>query len=174
MTEIWNKFNKQLYYFILKNVKNEDLAKDLLMDAFIKIQTNISKLKDEMKLYSWIFQLTRNVIVDYYRKNKKTEKEPEELNVNDEREENSAMNSIKEWIHDYIETLPDKYKDVILLSEIEGLSLKQVSEKLGISYANTKVRALRGRKLLKADLEKCCTFMVDKYGRVLDYYKKKP
>ena len=67
---IWKEFNKELLRFIIKRVKDNDLAHDLLQDIFIKIHLKISTLSDSDKLTSWVYQITRNSIIDHYKKQK--------------------------------------------------------------------------------------------------------
>ena len=66
--KIWLEFNNQLKAFIVRRVKVNSLAEDILQEVFIKIHSNIDNLKDEQKLKGWIFQITRNSIIDYYMK----------------------------------------------------------------------------------------------------------
>ena len=64
---IWNQFSSDLKSFILSRVKNEDDADDILQNTFIKIHDNLSKLRDNSKIKPWIYQITRNLIIDYFR-----------------------------------------------------------------------------------------------------------
>jgi RNA polymerase sigma-70 factor (ECF subfamily) len=64
--KIWEKFYTKLKGFVLKQVLHEDVAEDILQDVFIKIHSHIETLRDESKLQSWIFQITRNTIADLY------------------------------------------------------------------------------------------------------------
>ena len=67
VSKIWKNLHSHLYAFIFGKVNNKELAEDILMDVFTKIQTKLSDLKDTNKLESWIFQITRNAITDHYR-----------------------------------------------------------------------------------------------------------
>ena len=70
-----------------------------------------------------------------------------------------------------IEELPSIYKEAILLTEYEGLTQKQLAEKLNISLTGAKSRVQRAKKMLKNMLLQCCHFEYDKYGTVIDYCK---
>jgi len=64
---IWEKYHDNLFSFIKKRV-NEDLdAEDILHNIFLKIYLKINSLKEKKKIKSWIYQITRNEIIDYYR-----------------------------------------------------------------------------------------------------------
>ena len=67
MTEnIWNQFKDELLRFIVSRVNDKDIAQDLLQIVFIKIHSKSDSLSDNDKLTSWLYQITRNTIIDYY------------------------------------------------------------------------------------------------------------
>ena len=68
--EIWNRFCCELEQFIKQRIKDKTAAEDLLQDIFIKIHLNKNSLKESDKLTAWVYQITRNTIIDYYRRNK--------------------------------------------------------------------------------------------------------
>ena len=74
-TIIYEEFCCELQNFILKRVKDKSHADDIFQDVFIKIHNSIDSLKDETKIRSWIFQITRNTIADYYRTQKYFDRE---------------------------------------------------------------------------------------------------
>lgn len=148
LENIWRQHHDQLLAFISKRIKNRDDAEDILQEVFIKILSNIEKLKDSSKLQSWIFQITRNAIVDYIRKKKFQELEAEISDIEEETDK-TAMNEATGWIGFYVDSLPENYRDAVVLYEIKGKSQKEIAEQLGISYVNARSRIQRGRQLLK-------------------------
>jgi len=68
-----------------------------------------------------------------------------------------------------MQRLPQKYLEALELYEFQGLSQKELSEKLGISYSGAKSRVQRGRKKLKYLLEGCCHIESDRYGNIVDF-----
>jgi RNA polymerase sigma-70 factor (ECF subfamily) len=69
--ELWFKLGNKLKAFILSKVHDEEIADDILQEVFIKIHSKIDTLKDDTKIQSWIYQVTRNTIVDHFRSIKK-------------------------------------------------------------------------------------------------------
>src|SRR5216683_1532991 len=69
---IWEEFHPRLKQFILKRIPDQQNAEDILQEVFLKIHTRIDTLRDEEKLQSWIYQIARNAIADYYREQKAT------------------------------------------------------------------------------------------------------
>ncbi len=168
MEMIWKDHHDQLLHFINKRVKDKDESEDILQDVFVKILSKIDTLKDDSKLQSWIYQITRNAIADYFRKKNKVEEISNQEETSDEQEQN-AMNEATGWIWYYINTLPENYRDALIMYEMKGYSQKEIAEKLGISYVNARSRIQRGRQLLKKNLTDCCVFNVDAYGNILEY-----
>jgi len=118
---------------------------------------------------SWIFQITRNKINDYYRK-KKNELQKEKTNHIEPYIVDTEYNEYDEFnqcVIPMINNLPHKYKEAVMLSEIEGLSQKEMAFKLNISYTGAKSRVQRGRKQLKELLVLCCAIKTDKYGNII-------
>src|SRR5215470_2178138 len=65
--QVWEAFHIPLSQFIRRRVPDETVAEDLLQDVFLKIHLHMDTLKDVKRLESWIYQITRNAIIDYYR-----------------------------------------------------------------------------------------------------------
>jgi len=169
--KIWSEYHKKLFAFIKKQVNEED-AKDILQDVFIKTQNKIETLTETTRLENWLFQITRNSIIDYYRSNKNVEMIPEwigELSSDDFQEEKKELASC---LSPMIKKLPDKYRTAINLSEIEGKNQQEIAQLEQISLSGAKSRVQRGRLLLKDMLHDCCTFTTDKYNGVVTYEPK--
>lgn len=169
---MWEEFIDRLGKFIGKYVSDKDDSEDLLQEVLIKIYKNLDNLEQEEKVYPWIYQIARNSIIDYYRrKNKMTSNlELEDIAVYDGEE--SSNEDIAICIKNMINSLPEKYKQVIILSEYQNLTYKEISQRLGISISGVKSRTLRARKLLKNMLYDCCNLELDRLGNVIDFQHK--
>ncbi|MBA2680971.1 MAG: hypothetical protein H0U76_21570 [Ktedonobacteraceae bacterium] len=65
--QAWEAFHAPLHQFIRRRVADEAVAEDLLQDVFLRIHQYTASLKDVRRLEGWIYQITRNLIIDYYR-----------------------------------------------------------------------------------------------------------
>jgi len=70
--QAWERFHTPLLQFIRRRVPDDEMAEDLLQDAFLKIHQQIETLKDTRKLESWVYQIARHAIIDYYRSKRAT------------------------------------------------------------------------------------------------------
>nr|WP_321353776.1 RNA polymerase sigma factor SigZ [uncultured Draconibacterium sp.] len=166
---VWNEYYDQLLHFIRKRVSDKATAEDLLQNVFLKMLTNIESLKDSTKIKSWLFQITRNTIVDHFRKAKKSENIPLSLSEENDEISDDVMEEVESWVLPFIISLPEKYREALILSEIKGMSQKEMAIYLGISYSAAKTRVHRGRLLLKQKLTECCIFYTDRYGNIMNY-----
>ncbi len=66
--QIWEDFRAPLRSFIRQRVHDEDVADDLLQEAFLKIHNGIGSLKDDQRLTGWLYRIVRNTITDHFRK----------------------------------------------------------------------------------------------------------
>ncbi|MCX6351339.1 MAG: RNA polymerase sigma factor SigZ [Bacteroidetes bacterium] len=164
---IWAQFHKELHRFINKRIKDADAANDILQDIFIKIHLKLNTLTDAEKLTAWVYQIARNSILDYYKKQKPQAEFTENLKeiVDDE----AFKTELSTCLIPMIEELPADYKDAIMQTELGDLSQKEYAEKLGISYSGTKSRVQRARQQLHDLFNQCCTIETDKYGNIIDH-----
>lgn len=168
---IWDEFDAKLRLFILKRVTDEDAAEDVLQEVYLKIHSNIQTLRDETKLQSWLYQIARNAIIDHYRKQRTIGELTEMLAFSADPWENDgdhdSLSELYQSIESMINRLPHKYREALLLTEYQGLSQKEMAERLGISLAATKSRVRRAKEKLRDSLLACCHFKYDRLGYVL-------
>ncbi len=169
--KIWRENSNHLRRFIERRVSEKSALDDILQDVFIKIHSGIDTLKDSSRLQSWLYQIVRNTIIDYYRTRKPTEELHEEISY--ELDDNNALIELTECLGPMIQALPETYKEAIKLFELEGLDQKEIADRLGISISGTKSRVQRGRIKLKEMLMDCCHFEFDSRGRVVDFIPQK-
>ena len=124
---IWHEYQSRLAAFIRSKVV-EDAVDDLLQDVFMIIHLRISSLKDDKKLESWLYQITRNAITDYYRNRRVSEELPEWIEQPQPEEEESIRKELSACLKPMVRELPDKYRNAIQLSEIENRTQKEVAE----------------------------------------------
>ncbi len=166
---LWQDFSEALYGFILKRVGDPDDSQDILQDVFIKIHTHLDTLQDQERVSSWIYQITRNTIVDYHRQRHKHFNVDEiELSENFEAEPDVAQ-ELASSLDGFILNIPEPYRTALVLTEIEGKKQIDLSKEWGISVSGAKSRVQRGRQMLKDALLECCHFEFDLRGNVLDY-----
>ncbi len=141
----WVEYQPQLLSFIRKKVATSEDAEDILSDVFVRLATTTkSAIPDNLS--SWLYHVTKNRIVDYYRSQKKFEQLPNDLE--EESENISAIQQLSKCMLPMIKALPKTYQQSLLLSEVEGKKYKEVAIELSLSVSAVKSRILRGREKL--------------------------
>ncbi|GIO13794.1 RNA polymerase sigma factor SigZ [Cohnella xylanilytica] len=166
---VWREYQEPVQRFVRNRARSEADADDIVQTAFLKIYANQDQLKDERKLKPWIYQIVRNAIVDHYRKQRRTEEISEELPAPGEEAERDYSREVIACFESTIPHLPEVYREALVLSELRGLSQKELAERLGISYSAAKSRVQRGREMLRRLLTGCCHIETDAYGNIVDF-----
>lgn len=168
---IWDEFTAQLRRFIAGRVRGEADVDDILQEVFIKIHRGLERLEDPAKLHAWVYQIARNAIIDHYRQGEQNVEAPSELpdRIAEEGDSEGAEAEVATWLRPMAEDLPEKYREALLLTDIEGLTQKELAERLDISLSGAKSRVQRAREKLKDLLLECCHLEIDRRGRVVDW-----
>jgi RNA polymerase sigma-70 factor, ECF subfamily len=167
--QLWETFNAPLQQFIRRRVRDQHSAEDILQDVFLKIHLQIGTLHSQERIAGWIYQITRNAIVDYYRAQRPVLDLSETLVAPDDRTEDDMVRELLPCLAAMVDALPVTYREALRLTEYQGLSQKALSEHLGISFSGAKSRVQRARAKLKQQLLDCCHFQFDHAGRIIDY-----
>ncbi|PKH50579.1 hypothetical protein CXF68_07665 [Tenacibaculum sp. Bg11-29] len=167
--EIWNKNKSHLLNFIKTKIDTKHVAEDILQEVSLKLYDNLTK-KTVIKNYkNWLFQVTRNSIVDYYRKNKKHT----EITVNTSETSINSSACVCDLSEFVIKNyLPEKYSTPLYLSDIEQKKQQEIAEILNLSLTATKSRIQRGRKKLKELITNCIDISYNKKGQISDFQLK--
>ncbi|MCP4219460.1 MAG: RNA polymerase sigma factor SigZ [bacterium] len=166
VNQLWKEFHKALLNFIKKNISNPEDAEDILQNVFLKIYAGIHLLKEKEKVTSWLYQITRNTIIDSYRakgKNEVTELMQMDgiVGAEDPVYEKAREREIAGCLSELVEELPEKYRNVMKLYEFESFTHKEIAHRLGISVSASKTRVQRSREKLQESLKCCCRSRVE-------------
>ena len=170
--QVWEALHVPLQQFIRRRVSDETAAEDVLQEVFLRIHQHIETLKDTKKLESWVYQITRNAIIDSYRrKEKQTETldGPEMADMTEDLPDDDIVTELFPAVRAMVKSLPEQDRQALVLTEYQGLTQKELGERLGLSFSGAKSRVQRAREKLKQMLLDCCHFEVDRRGHVIDY-----
>jgi RNA polymerase sigma-70 factor (ECF subfamily) len=159
---IWNKLSSELYFFILKRVKNKNIADEVLQNSFLKIHRNLQTLQNPEKVKAWVFQITRNEISNFFKDETKMIPglNSESVTTSEKYEEICCFDR-------FIQNLPQEYNEVMEVVYIQGKKQHEAAELIGISLANVKARIRRAKAILKKNFNECCKFDLNKDGKLI-------
>jgi len=142
-----DNYADNLFRFVLKNIKNEDDAKDIVQESFLKVWLKKEEI-NFLKAKSYLFSTAYHQTIDYVRKSKIQLVANEELNKHSLIYEDQ-FTDIQAVLHEALEKLPPIQKAVILLRDYEGYNYLEIAEITKLSEAQVKVYIFRGRTFLK-------------------------
>ncbi len=169
---IWEAQRRELYGFVLKRVRDEAAAEDIVHHVLVKAYERRETLKEPHKLRPWLFQITRNTMIDYYRSQKPAEPLAEDLSAEDPEDGKRAERELARCLVPLLDELPKPYRDALRLAEVEGSTQREVASRLGLSVSGAKSRVQRGRRMLRKALFGCCSVELDRRGGVIGYESK--
>lgn len=136
-----------VFRFLYSRVGNREDAEDLSSQVFLKAVRHLDLARDAMTIRSWLFQLARTTLADYWREYYRAPKVSlflvGDIAGQEEEEQVAEPHIAAETLRQVLELLPDHYRLVLTLRFLEGLSIKEAAAEMGITEGNVKVLQLR-------------------------------
>lgn len=147
---LYKRFSRKMYGICLTYAKDEEAARDILQEGFIKVFDNISGLMPDSTLEAWVRRIMVNTAIDYFRKSIKTIWKKTSLDNSILPADDDVLSRINEkQLLEIIKSLPSGYKVVFNLYVIEGFNHREIGEMLGISEGTSKSQFFYAKKMLK-------------------------
>jgi len=157
------RYKDQLLNYVYRFVGNRNDAEDLVQETFLRVYKNKHYYKEIAKFSTWVYTIAGNLAKTELRRRKRRKIFSVSNFVNEERDydipdlaknpEAEVDGSIKDdIIQKAIEKLPAKFKEVILLRDVQGFAYEEISQILSIPLGTVKSRVNRGRLKLQEDL----------------------
>lgn len=140
-------YSDNLYRFILKHIKDTDIAKDIVQDTFEKVWRKVNDI-ESTNAKSYLFTAAHHTLVDYTRKAKK-QGDYNEVVENTLRHE-KHYSDIKAVLNQALDKLPEIQKTVILLRDYEGYDYAEIGRITELTESQVKVYIFRARAFLKS------------------------
>jgi len=168
---VWKAYEKELMAFVRSRIFDKSMAPDIMQEVAIKIFKNKDRLNTLENNRAWLYRVTRNTLIDFYRKNDRAI--PSELyslehlvdNHDDEQEELSGCltsmmsTSLKKSDH-----------EILQLSIIDQYSLKEIATQMDLTTEGAKTKLKRAKKKLSSTFFACCSLQKDVRGGIADYH----
>jgi RNA polymerase sigma-70 factor (ECF subfamily) len=152
-TRLYTEYRARVFGYIYARVRNREEAEDLCADVFEKaLRAGDRYDSGKAAPGTWLFTITRNTVIDYYRRNRPTEELPEDLADDSAPEESVIRTDLLESLAAALETLPEELTDIVVMRYYDRLPLTEIAEKLDMSYGMVKIRHNKALSLLRAAL----------------------
>ena len=143
--DLYSRYAAMVHGILLAKVPRPEVD-DLAQDVFLSAYKNLGGLRNSNAFGPWLAMITRNRAMEFYRRQRKTEELPDEIPVRASKQaEASEVLAI-------IRTLPDAYKETLVLRLVEGMTGPEIAERTGLKADSVRVNLHRGMKLLREKL----------------------
>ena len=172
--QLVTQYEKSVYNLALRMTDNPEDAADMAQEAFIKAYNSLSSFRGDSKFSVWLYRIVSNVCLDFLRRQSRRpavslsveDDDGEETQLDDPDESMSPESQLerkltRESVREGLRQLPEDYRQILLLRELQGLSYDEISQTLGIGVGTVKSRIFRAR-------EKLCAFLT-KDGNIPDF-----
>ena len=159
------RYNQRLFRVIRGYINSDDDVMDVLQDSYVKAYTKLHQFNNQSSFSTWLIRIAINEALQLIRKNKrilmnygKTERLENVFNLPDTNQMNPEKQTIRTetraLVEEAVDRLPEKYRVVFMLHQVEGLSNPEIAACLKLTDSNVKVRLHRAKTLLKDEIFK--------------------
>jgi len=153
-----------IYNFLIKMCHTPETAEDILQETLISAYQKIQGFRGESKFSSWLFRIATNYCLMHKRKNSReinissTDNDPENIaweipDWSNNPAEQYSEKEFQEILDNALGQLPEIYRSMFLLKDVEGFKSEEIAKMLDISLPNVKARTLRARAMLQKILK---------------------
>lgn len=164
--KLMKKYNKKIYNFIFRMVRNEESSMELTQDFFIKIFIVMNKYNFEYKFSTWAYRICYNLVIDYIRKNQvfidslESESVPKK-NIVYHKDiisldgfEILQKEEVKSVIWSTVDRIPEKYKELILLRYQQELKYDEIANITALPVGTVKNRIFKAKEIIRMEMRK--------------------
>jgi len=144
---LYRRYTRMVHGVLLASVPRIDVD-DLVQDVFLMAMRRLGSLRDAAAFPAWLAAIARHRAADHYRR-----RTPEYVPLPDDIAAMTADDVEARAILDVVRSLPEAYREPLVLRLVEGMSGQEISERTGLTPASVRVNLHRGMKLLRARLE---------------------
>ncbi len=152
--QIYTAYNGKVMGYISARVRNREDAEDLCADVFEKVQRKLGDYDTQKAaIGTWIFTITRNTVIDYFRRTKPSEELDEAIPDDDMVVEKDLLKTeTLSELASALRKLPQQLMDIVVIRYSDGKPLTEIAQMMGLSYGAVKLRHQNALMLLKEQM----------------------
>lgn len=166
--EIYRDFAPRIYNLARRMLGNENDAQDVTQEVFVQVMRKLPSFRGEAAFPTWLYRVAVNAALAFRRKRAVREEHRLQSSIEDFCEHGARLTPVRHWVHEpeqpvldrethelieeAIASLPEGYRDVFVLADVEELSNAEIAQMLDISLAAVKSRLHRARLLMRESL----------------------
>ena len=150
MERIYETYSGKVMGYLRARISNTAEAEDICSEVFEKVLRKIDDYdRSKAAVGTWIFSITRNTLIDHYRKMRPTEDLDENLKDDTEPDEGLLNNETLSELAAAMQRLPEQLRDIVVLRYYDGKPLTEIAQMMGLSYGAVKLRHQNALLLLR-------------------------
>lgn len=173
--DIHSAFRPRIHRYLARIVGVKE-AEDLTQEVFVRVSQGLKTFRGKSQLSTWVYRIATNAAIDMkrstaYRQSAQSTELRESVDIGSkamEAGESTASTQrqverkeMNKCIRDFVDNLPENYRSVLVLSDLEGMKDSEIAEILGITLSTVKIRLHRAKDVLKKKLQTHCEFYRD-------------
>ncbi len=152
---LFTEYHDKVFGYIRSRVNSREDAEDLCQDVFLKaFRASDGFDPSKASRGTWVYSITRNTVIDFYRRSRTADELPEELADDSSPDEGLLREELLDELASALEELPTELCDLLVLRYYDRLQLTEIAAKLKVSYGVVKIRHKKALSMLKVLLEK--------------------
>jgi len=171
MTKEISAYRQRVFEYFLSKTRSGHESNDLTQEVFVKVLNRWDDLQNINDINAWIFRISRNTLIDFYRKNNRSkevaEVEFEIENTDHAYHQDDWMESMLECQNNFLQSLDNQTSTLIQKVDLEGFSQKELAANMGIAYPTVRSKVQRGRAQLKQMFLDACDMEYDSAGHLV-------
>ena len=154
LENVYSQYYGKVMGYIAARVQRRADAEDLAADVFEKVYRKIGDYDEgKASVSTWIFTITRNTVIDYFRRTRPTEEPDENLASDDEVDEGLLSQETLSELAGALRKLPQELQDIIVLMYYDGKPMTEIAMMMRLSYGAVKLRHQKALMLLRQYME---------------------
>ena len=151
---LYAQYSSKVMGYIHARIRSRADAEDICSDVFEKVQRKLPDFDpSKASVSTWIFTITRNTVIDHYRRTKPSEELDENLSDDSELDADILNSETLSELADALRALPEEMRDIIVLRYYDGKPLTEIADLMGLSYGAVKLRHQAALAKLRKSLQ---------------------
>lgn len=154
---LFKSYGIKLYHFAYRYLKSKEESEELVQEVFTLVWEKRADLKENLSFKSFLFTISFNIIKKHFRARtylSEYYKSITAIELDMQTSRQITYNSLYQFVNQLVNKLPDRRKEIFIKSRFEGLSIKEIAKKMGISHKTVENQLTDALKYIRANLEK--------------------
>lgn len=163
--ELIRRYHERIYRVVYGYVQDRDEAQDLTQETFLQMLEGLPRFREQSRFYTWLHRIALNRCLDWGRRKSRRPPavslnylmdegwaEPADARAGSRPDEMLLAQELRKQIQAAIAAVPERFRNVVLLADVEGLSTREIADRLGCPVNTAKTRLHRGRAMIRRRL----------------------